>query len=184
MRRLRAMRGTTIVATSVAAVLAAATPFAALPAPSTTPDDGPERAVAALWRAMSNAPGESADVATLRTRFHPRAIVFGSRLRDGVPALTRTEGDVFLERMTAVGKDGFHECEIARTIDVHDRFATVYSVVESRTRPEAARPDFTGVNSLQLYRSDDGWQVLSLYYHVASDDRPIAHEGASGRCIG
>lgn len=183
MRRLQAMRGTTIAAMRVATMVIAAIPLAAFPAQTSPPEDGPERAVTALWRAMSNDPGESPDVAALRTLFHPQAIVFGSRLRDGLPALTRTEGDAFLERMRAVGKDGFHECEIARTVDVHDRFATVYSVVESRAHPDAPRPDFTGVNSLQWYRTDDGWRLLSLYYHVATDDRPIAHDGTSGRCI-
>ncbi len=178
MRRLR-----TMLAPTVAATLVAASPLATLAAPTTIPGDGPERAVAALWRAMSNDPGESADVTTLRTLFHSRAVVFGSRQRDGAPALTRTEADAFLERMNAIGEDGFHECEIARTVEVHDRFATVYSVVESRTRADAPRPDVTGVNSLQWYRTDDGWRLLSLYYHVAADDRSIAHGGTSGRCI-
>lgn len=145
---------------------------------------GPERTVSALWRAMSHASGIQSDVATLRSIFHPDAVVFGSRLRDGRPSLKRTEIGDFLKAFETVAKEGFHECETLRAIETHDRFATVYSVVESRTDASAKAPDFTGVNSLQLYRDDDGWKIVSLYYHVGPAETPIP--GAAdhtGRCL-
>lgn len=145
---------------------------------------GPERTVSALWRAMSHAPGVQADVATLRSVFHPDAVVFGGRLRDGRPSLRRTEIADFLKAFDDVGEGGFHECETLRAIETHDRFATVYSVVESRTAPSANAPDFTGVNSLQLYRDDDGWKIVSLYYHVGPAEAPIPGAAEhSGRCL-
>lgn len=144
----------------------------------------PEATVSALWRAMSHEAGITADTATLRAIFHADAVVFGSRLRERQPSLKRTAIDEFLKAFEPVGKAGFHECEIMRSIEAYDRFATVYSVVESRTDASARAPDFTGVNSLQLYRDDDGWKIVSLYYHVGPTETPIpgAAEHA-GRCL-
>lgn len=146
--------------------------------------DGPERTVSALWRAMSHDAGAAADVATLRGLFHPDAVIFGSRLRNGQASLRRSMAVDFLKALEPAGDAGFHECEIVRRVEAYDRFATVYSVVESRTDPSARKPDFTGVNSLQLYRDDDGWKIVSLYYHVGPIDLPIPDAAnRSGDCL-
>ncbi|HEY1138007.1 MAG TPA: nuclear transport factor 2 family protein [Xanthomonadaceae bacterium] len=144
----------------------------------------PGQTVSALWRAMSHEAGVAADTATLRAIFHADAVVFGSRLRDGRPSLKRTAINDFLKAFEPVGEAGFHECEIARSIEAYDRFATVYSVVESRTDPSASTPDFTGVNSLQLYRDDAGWKIISLYYHVETAGHPIPEAAdRTGQCM-
>jgi len=167
---------------SIIALFAAACALAQ-PAVAQATGDGPERAVSRFWRALSNAPGASADTATLQALFHPQAVIFGSRLREGAPSVSRTEVEAFLARTAVVSEAGFYECEIARSLDVHDRFAAIYSVVESRTDPDARDPDFTGVNSLQLYRDEDGWKILALYYHVSPDPNAILDRGTSGVCL-
>lgn len=74
---------------------------------------------------------------------------------------------------------------MAREVKTYDRFATVYSVVESRTDRNAAKPDFVGVNSIQLYKFDDEWKIIALYYHVESPGLRISLEGGkSGICLG
>lgn len=155
----------------------------AVPVAHAAEGDGPQRAVSALWRTMSHAPGVPVDVPALRALFHPDAVIFGSRLRDGRPSLRRSAIDTFLAAFAEPDPDGFHECEIARTIETHDRFATVTSVVETRADPAATTPDFTGINSLQLYRDDTGWKIHSLYYHVSPDAATIGHAGTSGICL-
>lgn len=146
--------------------------------------NGPERTVSALWRAMSHEAGASADVATLRGIFHADAVIFGSRLRNGQASLRRSMAVDFLKALEPAGDAGFHECEIVRRIEAYDRFATVYSVVESRTDRATAKPDFTGVNSLQLYRENDGWKIVSLYYHVGPADPPVpGTEVRTGNCL-
>jgi hypothetical protein len=168
-------------ATTGAALLAALFFASATHAADTT---GPERTVSALWRAMSHEAGAAADVATLRGIFHADAVIFGSRVREGRASLRRSSAGDFLKALEPIGDAGFHECEIARSIEAYDRFAMVYSVVESRTDASAKTPDFTGVNSLQLYRDDDGWKIVSLYYHVAPAELPIpGAEGRSGDCL-
>lgn len=172
---------TCIATRSRAAILAA---LLSIPAAHAADRSTPEGTVAALWRAMSHEAGVAADTATLRAIFHADAVVFGSRLREGRPSLKRSAIDDFLKAFEPVGEAGFHECELARSIETYDRFATVYSVVESRTDPSASTPDFTGVNSLQLYRDDEGWKIVSLYYHVGPTGMPIPGAAEhTGRCM-
>ena len=174
--------GTTRVAPRIGAAVLAALLF--IPIANAVDRSTPEGTVAALWRAMSHEAGIAADAATLRDLFHAEAVVFGSRLREGRPPLKRTAVGDFLKAFEAIGNAGFHECEIARSIASYDRFATVYSVVESRTDASAKTPDFTGVNSLQLHRDDDGWRIVSLYYHVGPADMPIpGMQTRTGRCL-
>ena len=145
---------------------------------------GPEAAVADLWRALSNEPGAAANMAALKRLFHRDAIVFGARLQSGKRALRVTSAVKFIEAQAIPGEKGFYECEIHRSVKRYGRLAAVYSVVESRSREDQGPPDFAGVNSLQLYLSDDGWKLVSLYYHLEEKDAPIPLEGgASGRCL-
>lgn len=159
-------------------------PLLLIPLQAAAAESTPEAAVAALWRASSNAPGASADSATLQRLFHPDAVVFGGRYQDDRPALKRSSGEAFLKNFGQPGERGFYECEVARTLHTYDRFAVAYSVVESRADPAAPKPDFVGVNSVQLYRDGDQWRVLSLYYHVEKPGLPVALDGGqSGKCL-
>lgn len=158
-----------------AIVLAAAL----LAAPAT-----PEQAVATLWRALSHDAGKPGDEAALRAILHPDAMVYGARYRDGVPALSVARGTDFAAGIGRPGEKGFYECEVARQVRQYDRFATVYSVVESRSERGAPQASFTGVNSIQLYRADDGWRIIGLYYQVERPGMPIALEGGKpGVCL-
>jgi hypothetical protein len=144
----------------------------------------PEAAVAALWRALSNEPGAAADTATLSALFHRDAMIFGARRIDGKPELHVTPVAKFIESQAARSENGFYECEIARSVNRYGRLAAVYSVVESRSRRDQESPDLTGVNSLQLYQTDGGWKIVSLYYHLEDDEVPVPlEEGRSGRCL-
>jgi hypothetical protein len=144
----------------------------------------PEQAVATLWRALSHDAGKAGDEAALRAILHPDAMVYGARYREGSPALSATRGGDFAASIGRAGDKGFYECEVAREVRQYDRFATVYSVVESRSERSAPKADFTGVNSIQLYRADDGWRIVSLYYQVERPGLPISLQGGKpGACL-
>lgn len=158
--------------------------FLILPLYSSTAENTPEQTVSSLWRAMSNAPGTTADLATLKRLFHDDGVVFGGRYKDGAPVVKRTEAQDFLKLFEQAGDKGFYECETTRTIHTYDRFAVAYSVVESRTDKATVAPDFVGVNSVQLYQVGSEWKILSLYYHVEKQGRPIPlDDGRPGKCI-
>ena len=111
-------------------------------------------------------------------------MVYGARYRNGAAALSVARGTDFAAGIGRVGEKGFYECEVAREVRQYDRFATVYSVVESRNERSARKADFTGVNSIQLYRADDGWRIIGLYYQVELPGRPISLQGGkTGVCL-
>ena len=152
---------------------------ALLAAPAT-----PEQAVATLWRSLSHAAGQAGDEAALRAILHPDAMVYGARYRDGVAALSVARGSDFAAGIGRAAEKGFYECEVAREVRQYDRFATVYSVVESRNERNAHQASFTGVNSIQLYRADDGWRIIGLYYQVERPGQPVSLQGGkSGACL-
>lgn len=143
----------------------------------------PEQTIEQLWQAFSHPPGVSADTQTLQTLFHPQAMVFGSRYRQQQPELRIDNAQDFVASLQKVSEQGFYECEISRSVERQDRFAQVYSVVESRRDPKAPQADFVGVNSIQLYQTDKGWQILSLYYHVDPDLAARLSIANSGNCL-
>ncbi|WP_440223243.1 hypothetical protein ACQQ2N_19510 [Dokdonella sp. MW10] len=133
---------------------------------------------------MSHEAGAAADTITLRRLFHDDAVIFGGVYKDGAPALRASSAAEFIASQGAVSGKAFHECEIARDVKAYDRFATVTSVVESRRDKASTKPDFTGINSVQLYRLGDDWKIVSLYYHVEKDGLPIPPAGGvSGTCL-
>lgn len=159
-------------------------PMLMMPCSIVAAENSPEETVAALWNAISNDAGATADAATLQRIFHQDAVIFGGRYKEGKPVVRRSLLVDFLKPFAKVQEKGFYECEISRVVQSYDRFAVAYSVVESRTEKTATKPDFVGVNSVQLYLDGAQWKILSLYYHVEKTGLPIATTGAvSGKCL-
>ncbi|BDX06159.1 hypothetical protein [Planctobacterium marinum] len=144
----------------------------------------PESALVALWNGMSHEPGKASDIESLSALFHPEAKIFGVSSAKGKPELLASDKSEFISLLSEANEQGFFECEIARKVDVYDRFASAYSVVESRFMQSEIAPQFTGVNSIQLFKGNDGWQIISLCYQVEVDDLPIsAPNGKTGQCL-
>lgn len=153
-------------------------PLSAVAAPT------PAATVAALWQASSHAPGVAADADRLQRLFRADATVMGAVYHQGKPRFHSMKAGDFVAAQRRVQPEGFHECEVVRHVKEYDRFASVYSVVETRRDPKAATADYTGVNSIQLYRDDDGWKIVSLYYHVEKAGTPVPLEGGkTGACL-
>jgi hypothetical protein len=160
-------------------MLACTTPYAS-PAESGV-NSSPAQLTETLWQAFSHPAGQAADVPTLGSLFHPSAVIYGSRSQNQQPKLTRTEVADFLKSLEGKGQTGFYECEIHRQVQQFDRFAAVYSVVESRTDPTKKQADFVGVNSILLNQTEQGWKIVTLYYHLPASAAelklPLANTG-------
>lgn len=141
-----------------------------------------DEAISALWNGISHAPNQPSDVESLDKLFHRNGVIFGSSYKEGLSSLSQSSKKDFIAALATVRESGFYECEIERNITRYDRFAHVYSVVESRTEKTAVKADFTGVNSMQFYQTDQGWQILSLYYQVEKQDLPVVSKNA-GQCL-
>ncbi|VXC38332.1 hypothetical protein [Massilia sp. 9I] len=144
----------------------------------------PAAVVAELWKASSHAASAAADADRLQQLFRSDAVVVGGIYREGKPVFNAMKAADFVAAQRQPRPHGFHECEVVREVKEYDRFATVYSVVETRRDPGAAKADYTGVNSVQLYRDDAGWKIVSLYYHVEKPGSPIPLAGGkTGACL-
>ncbi|SDJ98733.1 nuclear transport factor 2 family protein [Microbulbifer yueqingensis] len=155
-----------------------------IPLASYATTSSPGSVVSGFWQALSREPGERPDIGTLQRVFHPEAMVFGARYREGKPEFSVMTAADFIQRIDRIGEKGFYECEVARRVNSYDRFATVYSVVESRTARGAAA-EFTGVNSIQLYLDKGHWRIISVYYQVEKAGLPIPLDGGeTGKCLG
>ncbi|GAB3026952.1 hypothetical protein [Bowmanella dokdonensis] len=132
-----------------------------------------DRANDALWNSLPNQPGKKPDISTLRSLFGEKAQVMGGRYRDGQPLFSQTSASDFIHSQDREKQYGFYECEVSRQAEVFDRFAAVVSIVESRTDPLQPEPDFTGINSIQWYRGENGWAIQSLYYHLEAPEQSL-----------
>lgn len=150
-------------------------------AASSEVNSSPEQLIKTLWQAFSHPAGQAADVRQLTSLFHPSAVIYGSRSQDQHPSLSKTEVTDFLKSLEGKSQTGFYECEIHRQIQQFDRFAAVYSVVESRTDASQKQADFVGVNSILLNQTAQGWKIVALYYHLppatARLELPLANSG-------
>ena len=64
----------------------------------------------------------------------------------------------------------FFEVEIARRIDVLGNIAHVWSAYEARSAPGDAVPERRGVNSIQLYKDEQGhWRIIAMIW---DNERP------------
>ncbi|AOT07898.1 hypothetical protein [Pseudoalteromonas luteoviolacea] len=151
---------------------------------SASASSAPEEVVGALFEALSHAPKEKPDIEKLKALFHAEAKIFGVQQANAKSNLMAVSGAEFITLLDKVPEKGFFECEVVRKVQRYDRFAQVYSVAETRFNKDQKKPDFTGVNSIQLYKQENEWQILSLYYQIESPSNPISLEGAkSGACL-
>jgi hypothetical protein len=79
----------------------------------------------------------------------------------------------FIEQYVAPSAEGFYEREVYRSIDRYEELAHVFSTVESRKDRGAKEPSAIGVNSLQLYKDNGGWRIVTLYYQLEKAATPI-----------
>lgn len=64
----------------------------------------------------------------------------------------------------------FFEVEISRRIDVFGNIAHVWSAYEARTSPDDEVPERRGVNSIQLFRDEQGrWRIMAMIW---DNERP------------
>ena len=80
----------------------------------------------------------------------------------------------YVERSGAMlERDGFHEVEIARTVQQFGNVTHAFSTYESRRTLSDAEPFMRGINSIQLFDDGTRWWVLSIYWQQERPDAPI-----------
>ena len=122
--------------------------------------------VAALYQAVSFAPGSEPDWATLRTLLLPNAVIAQPvRASDEVELLSV---DAFIGRFkedlaTFKMRDtGFWETVARVETTTFGRIAQSFVVFEPRTDPSSAEPAGRGVDSIELIRTGGRWWIAAI----------------------
>ncbi|WP_454831890.1 hypothetical protein [Pseudoxanthomonas wuyuanensis] len=123
-------------------------------------------AVDAMY-AMISGPAGPRDWSRQQEVFHPDC----RQIRTGVdergrswkqaftPAEYRVNADLLLAQMD------FYEVEIRRETRVFGNIAHVWSAYEARAAPGDAVPERRGINSIQLYKGEDGlWRIIHMIW--------------------
>ena len=121
--------------------------------------------------AMVSGPAGPRDWAGQKALFHPEA----RQMRTGVDAdgkpWIRIMGldDYAADTAPFFAANPFFETEVARRIDVLGNMAQVWSLYEARRDPADETPERRGINSIQLYRDESGWRIVSMIW---DNERP------------
>ena len=139
--------------------------------PSAADFTDPGAVIEAMY-AMISGPAGPRDWSLQREVFHPEA----RQMRTGVDP----DGEPWIKIMGLddyradvadfFAAHAFFEVETARRLHVFGNIAHAWSVYEARTAPDDETPERRGINSIQLYRGEDGrWRIISMIW---DNERP------------
>lgn len=129
--------------------------------------------------AMISGPAGPRDWSTQDAVFHPDC----RQIRTGVDAQGapwrlsfslaeyRANADALLADMD------FFEVETGREIRVFGNIAHVWSAYEARQAPGDAAPERRGINSIQLYKGEEGWKIIHMIWDNERDGVPLPAVG-------
>jgi hypothetical protein len=136
--------------------------------------------VSALYASVSHAPNASPDFDRMRRIFlyvgmlvPPKAPGKDFRAMDVDQFAERYEKSVATAKEKGEPPAGFFEREIARRTDCFGNICQVFSTYESRHSPSDATPFQRGINSIQLLRDGNRWQIASVIWDAERSDNPI-----------
>jgi hypothetical protein len=138
--------------------------------------DTVEHTVHAFYKAISTPAGGKLDLVRLRSLFVPEG-----RIVVGLPARGERAADVmFLTPEEYVARSdaatatrGFFDRNPANQVERFGVMAHVYSLYESRARPEDATPMARGMKSFELVTSGGRWYIVQVYWDSERPENPI-----------
>ncbi|MES2057747.1 MAG: hypothetical protein V4564_17560 [Pseudomonadota bacterium] len=89
---------------------------------------------------------------------------------DGKPAIRIMDREGYAaDTAPFFAENDFYEIETARKINIFGNMAHVWSIYEARRAIDAGDLDRRGINSIQLYKDENGWRVISMIW---DNERP------------
>ncbi|MFN3523649.1 MAG: hypothetical protein ACK4YQ_15485 [Phenylobacterium sp.] len=122
--------------------------------------------------AMISGPAGPRDWSVQDQIFHPEARQMRTGLdAAGAPWIRIMSPKAYVDDVAAFfAANAFYEVETARRLQVFGNMAHAWSVYEARTSPDDPTPERRGINSIQLYRGEDGrWRIISMIW---DNERP------------
>ncbi len=121
--------------------------------------------------AMISGPAGPRDWSRQANSFHPDARQIRTWVdEDGQPAMKMMgPADYARDTTPYFAAHPFFEVEISRRIDLFGNIAHAWSVYEARTSPDAKDVERRGINSIQLFRGDQGWRIVNMIWDNERD---------------
>jgi len=165
--------------------------FAQPPLPAPTPREADPKDVASLdsimkavYASISGDAGQKRDWERFRSLFHKDAklIPTGKNAQTGVTMARFMTPDDYVTRSGPVlEKDGFHERELARHVDIYGNIAQVFSTYHAFRKADDKTPFLRGINSFQLMNDGKRWWVISIYWQAETPDNKIPEKYLKNR---
>jgi hypothetical protein len=130
----------------------------------------------AVYDVISGDAGKARDWDRFRSLFHKdaRLIPSGKNRQTGViGARVMTPEDYITGSGPFLEKEGFHERELARHVDMYGNIAQVFSTYHAFKKADDKEPFMRGINSFQLLNDGKRWWVVTIYWQAETPDNPI-----------
>ena len=137
----------------------------------------------AVYDVISGDAGKARDWDRFRSLFHKdaRLIPSGKNPQTGViGARVLTPEDYVRTSGPFLEKNGFHERELARHVDMYGNIAQVFSTYHAFKNAADKDPFMRGINSFQLLNDGKRWWVVTIYWQQESAENPIPKEFLKG----
>ena len=130
----------------------------------------------AVYDVISGDAGKARDWDRFRSLFHKdaRLIPSGKNPQTGViGARVITPEDYIKGSGPLLEKNGFHERELARHVDMYGNIAQVFSTYHAFRTATDKEPFMRGINSFQLLNDGKRWWVVTIYWQAETPDNLI-----------
>ena len=130
----------------------------------------------AVYDVISGDAGKARDWDRMRTLFHKdaRLIPSGKNPQTGVIGARVITTEQYIQTSGPyLEKNGFHEREIGRHVDMYGNIAQVFSSYASFHKSDDKEPFMRGINSFQLLNDGKRWWVLTIYWQQETPDNLI-----------
>ena len=130
----------------------------------------------AVYDVISGDAGKARDWDRFRSLFHKdaRLIPSGKNAQTGVVgARVLTPEDYITRSGPFLEKEGFHERELARHVDMYGNIAQVFSTYHAFKKADDKEPFMRGINSFQLLNDGKRWWVVTIYWQAETPDNLI-----------
>lgn len=133
----------------------------------------------AVYDVISGDAGKARDWDRFRSMFHKdaRLIPSGKNPQTGVVGARVLTPEDYIQRAGPnLEKNGFHEREIGRHVDMYGNIAQVFSSYASFHKSDDKEPFMRGINSFQLLNDGKRWWVVTIYWQQETPENPIPKE--------
>lgn len=138
----------------------------------------------AIYDVISGDAGKARDWDRFRSLFHKdaRLIPSGKNPQTGfIGARVLTPEDYIKGSGPYLEKNGFHEREVARHVDMYGNIAQVFSTYASFHKADDKDPFMRGINSFQLFNDGKRWWVVTIYWQAETPENPVPKQYLKNR---